>query len=229
MSKNTFGGINGYQVNKVGSVVGYKFRGEQVYRGYQKNVANPRTTAQVRNRTKFSNLSTLLRQMSTVIRAGYFTNAKGTKWSQRNLAYKTNYPLVYESAASITPDYSHMYVSKGNLSNVVFGRLDFTDPSGVSVAVSGVPYEGSVASSMEVWFVLYSPTLKAVLVKQVQMSTAGTAGTISIEVPTAWLGLEVHAWGFVQYVGASVEDADYGTLVQSSTSDSQYLGTGEIG
>lgn len=60
-------GILGGFVGKVGNVVGSSWKGIETMRALPISVLNPRTTAQVGNRTRFGSLSTLAAAMLTTI------------------------------------------------------------------------------------------------------------------------------------------------------------------
>ena len=47
-------GIHGGFTGKVGNVIGYQYRGKQVYRSMPTSVANPKTEKQRGNRERFS-------------------------------------------------------------------------------------------------------------------------------------------------------------------------------
>lgn len=229
MSKNTFGGINGFQKNKIGSVVGYKFRGEQVYRGYQKNVANPRTTKQVNARKDFGETSSLMRLFSRPIVDGLTKAAAGTMLSPRNLAMRLNKELVTVNPASgiSTTDYTKLVLAKGNLLAPVFGRIDLTTPQTVTIPVSDLPYT-LTAELQELYgmeFVVVCPTLKRVVRSVKHISDINT-GNVSVAIPSSFNGLDVWVYGFARWFGE--DEAEY-VIGKGDVSDSKFIGTGEVG
>lgn len=228
MSKNTFGGVNGSQINKVGSVVGYKFRGIQVYRGHQANVANPRTVRQLTMRARFALLSVFQRTMAPVINLGFAKSAKGTLRSPRNLAFHENYAAVSGTAESPVIDYSNVKLASGNISNPIYGRINTTTPNEVSVKVSGNPYDSTVAENLDVMLVVYCPSLGQMRMSSDTLSNVLTSTAIAVSTPAEWNGLMVHAWAFVR-VANSYESPTYGNFELGAVSTSNYAGSGEIG
>lgn len=227
MSKNTFGGINGTQVNKVGSVVGYKFRGEQVYRGYQKKVANPRTTAQMLNRARFGSLSSFLREVSVPINWGYEKVAKGTKWSPRNFAYRTNYPVVFPGSTDEV-DLTRVIMSKGNLLNPQLGEADFSTARNVRIPITSSPYAAATNALIDFVIVVYAPELKEVVVGTSNLATDVQGLSANVSVPASFTGQTVLVWAFIRARQSDIEDPTYGLIEKLSVSDSVFLDAGEI-
>lgn len=229
MSKNTFGGINGFQKNKIGSVVGYKFRGEQVYRGYQKNVANPRTSKQVNARKDFGETSSLMRLFSRAIVDGLTKAAAGTMLSPRNLAMRLNKDVVTVNPASgiSNVDYTKVVLAKGNLLAPTFGRIDLSTPQTIIIPVTDTPYQlpADMRQFYGMEFVVICPTLKRVLRSSKGLNDINN-GNVDVEIPSSFNGLEVSVYGFARWNG---EDVPEYVIGKGDVSDSQYLGTGEVG
>lgn len=70
-------GILGPVSNKVGPVVGTTWKGRAVIKGYQPNVANPRTPAQQQQRSLFSYWSVQSKKLKQFIMPQYFTPFAG--------------------------------------------------------------------------------------------------------------------------------------------------------
>lgn len=228
MSKNTFGGINGSQKNKVGSVVGYKFRGEQVYRGYQKNVANPRTTAQVNNRTRFAKLSSFARVLSVPINIGYAMSAKGTMMTPRNMQMSENKGR-FDVGGNM--DYMRVTIAKGNL---LRPAVRFSTPGEayqVTLAVNNSPYatgSNSTTDKLRIYYVVFCPSMGGVVVANQNLQSTITTGSITVTCPESWLGEFVKTWMFVCAKDDDIEDENYGFIARGTCSDSIYTGEIEV-
>lgn len=217
-------GILGDQYGKVGPVVGRKFREENVYSAYQKNVFNPRTEAQKIHRNRFKALSTLSHNMACGAKFGFRTAAKGTNLSPRNLFQRTNWPFVTASSSdSVNIDYSGMFVSLGGLSNVSFFSPNFDVPNTVTVPFEefGSPCQRT-ANDRAFIYVFCPDAGQGLLSSEVKLDE----GRITLETPTAWNGLKVHIWGFVRNQGEANEAL---CIPAGECSDSQYCGSGNIG
>ena len=224
MSKNAKG-ILGQQVGKVGPVVARLFRGMNVYTAYQPVVANPKTEGQTIHRMIFKAISVLAHGFGCGARIGFLTFAKGTKLSPRNWFQKTNFGAVTASGTNILNiDFTSMKVARGGLYGAAFDVLDFDTPSVVSVEFSrdNAPACQCTAND-KVYLYVYAPDLNTGILSQ---AVATTASTVTVNVPTAWNGLKVHAWGFVRNEGQADEEKG---IAAGECSDSVYLGTGNIG
>lgn len=223
MSKN-MKGILGAQYGKIGPVVGRKFREENVYSAYQKNVANPRSQAQVSHRNRFRALSRLSHDMACGAIFGFRTAAKGTNLSPRNLFQKTNFPAITATpAGAVIIDYTGISVSKGGLSVVNFDVPLFDVPLQVSVDFSeyGAPCQRT--ANDRVFAYVYCPDAQQGILSG---ATPIADGKVVVNVPNLWSGMKVHVWGFVRNEGPADLDKD---IPAGECSMSQYVGTGNIG
>lgn len=223
MSKN-IKGILGDQYGKVGPVVGRKFREENVYSAYQKNVFNPRTEAQQIQRMKFKALSELAHNFACGAIFGFRTAAKGTNLSPRNLFQKSNWPSIRASSTdSLNVDYSSMLVAKGGLANVIFDAPNFDIPNSISVSFTNAGAACQRTANDRAFIFVYCPDANTgILSEEVKLDDA----RIRVETPAAWNGLKVHIWGFTRNQGA--ENVEKG-IPAGEASDSQYVGSGNIG
>lgn len=223
MSKNTKG-ILGDQYGKIGPVVGRKFREENVYSAYQKNVFNPRTEKQQIQRMKFRELSKLAHAFACGAIFGFRTAAKGTNLSPRNLFQKTNWLSIEASSPdSLHIDYSSMRVAVGSLSNVLFEGANFDIPGKVKVSFIefGAPCQRTPNDRVFV-YVFCPDAAQGILTEGAKPND----GNVTIDVPATWNGLRVHVYGFVRNQGAAVEALG---IPSGECSDSQYIAQGEIG
>lgn len=107
-------GILGGFSNKVGTVIGSSWKGIAVMRSMPLSVANPKTAAQVANRSKFGQITKLgLQILSSTIQPNFNPIAK--KMSGYNLWCKINRDL-YEGKTAVQMA-GAIVVSKGELSN----------------------------------------------------------------------------------------------------------------
>lgn len=222
MSKN-MKGILGAQYGKIGPVVGRKFREENVYSAYQKNVFNPRSEAQRAHRARFRALSTLSHDMACGAIFGFRVAAKGTNLSPRNLFQKTNWPFVTAtSLGTVTIDYTGMQVSKGGLSIVDFGMPNFDIPLKVEVEFGDFGSPCQRTRNDKAYIFVYCPDAKQGIMSQ---PTEFEDGKVSVNVPNLWTGMRVHVWGFVRNNGEANVELN---ISAGECSPSRYLGSGSI-
>lgn len=222
MSKN-MKGILGAQYGKIGPVVGRKFREENVYSAYQKNVFNPRSEAQMRHRNRFRVLSILSHDMACGAIFGFRTAAKGTNMSPRNLFQKTNWRCVTAVGAQTTSiDYTGIQVSKGGLSIVNFSQPSFDIPMSVVVDFDefGAPCQRT--ANDRAFAYVYCPNAKQGILSE---ATNLGDGKVTVHVPSLWTGMDVHVWGFVRNEGPENVEKN---IAAGECSPSFYCGAGVI-
>ena len=216
-------GILGAQYGKIGPVVGRKFREENVYSAYQKNVSNPRSEAQMLHRRRFRALSILSHEMACGAIFGFRTAAKGTNLSPRNLFQKTNWPNVTATGATgVTIDYAGIQVSKGGLSLVNFSQASFDTPMKVIVDFEefGAPCQRTAKD--RAYAFAFCPDAKQGVLSE---ATDLGEGKVTIKVPSFWNGMRVHVWGFVRNDGPADIEKD---IPAGECSSSFYCGSGTI-
>lgn len=203
--------------NKLGNTVGYISRGVQMFRAYQPNVRNPRTVKQVLQRAKISLLSQIAGRFKFASYLGLVDEAAAGKMSTVNMFSKLNYGRIAGTTAdTLVLDPSRIIVSKGTMYNASYNSvLDVdTEPGVVVINVTdtqALALNGDVDAQV-LYGVLYAPDLGQVLLSE---PASSTANKIRVTLPTAWTGIEVHAYGYV--VGTT------GNLYHKS-SDSVYIG-----
>lgn len=224
MSKNVKG-ILGDQYGKVGPVVGRKFRNENVYTAYQKNVANPRTAKQENHRLHFKVMSQLAHNMACGARMGFVAAAKGTKRSPRNLFQKVNWENITVSGTdTVNIDYTALVLAKGGLAKVFCEGVDFNTPLTVTVELRRSANACQCTPNDKAYVVVYCPDFQTSITSDaVDIVNVATA---NVQVPTSWMGLKVHAWCFMRNNGE--ENAEFG-IAAGECSDSEYCGNGIIG
>lgn len=217
MSKNN-GGYMGQQIGKLGPAVGRRWRGMNVYAGYQKFVKNPRTEGQMAVRAKFGALASLSRCLRGATKKG-LADIK-TIWDGNNAFMHINWPAVSGATApEVAISYADIVVSRGNLPGVSFGTPDFEEELTVKVPITGtnIDVPGAMESDL-IYIIAYQPDLKQGILSTPVLRTSGD---ISLIVPAAWSGMRAHVWGFC--VGAPNNE------MPNEPSDSYFVGTGNIG
>lgn len=117
-------GILGAARNKVGNVVTYKIKGQNVARVYVDKVSNPQSDAQMRQRAKLINLVAAYRANLFWMRYGAFEN-KEQKWSDYNAFVSANTYLnppylTKEQVAAGAGIVQPFTISRGSLGNIDF-------------------------------------------------------------------------------------------------------------
>lgn len=214
-------GYMGTQIGKLGTAVGFRWRGKDVYRAYQKFVSNPKTEGQLLARAKFTLLVELSRQMAGAIVKGLAKSSYALGMTSYNQFMQVNYTKVTgASPAAVSIDMSQVEISKGTTAEVTLNpTLDTSTPGSVTVAINdanlGDPY---ASRNDELYAFVFCPDAgRGVL----SLPVARTVGaSISVECPTSWSGLEVHVYVFA--IGGQQKTLGKG-------SPTMYAGHAEIG
>lgn len=222
MSKNAFGGYMGDQIGKLGTAVGFKWKGKQVYRAYQGTVRNPNTARQKLARAKFLLLADLAVQFYSATVKGFYASANSKKITQGNRFFQMNYNKISGSTPeSLEISIPELTLSEGPVPTVTVGpALDVTTPGQVGVTISDGNSDAMYASNDdEIYAFAYCPSAK-----RGKISAAATRSDNSVRVtglPAAWSGLEVYVFLFV--IGGPTSH------YRGKSSVTLYCGTDELG
>lgn len=220
---------------RTGNVVGAKgYKGSTILRAYQPTVANPNTTKQRKQRTKFYAATNLANLLPPVCLAGMRPLAKSVGCSARNalsrtlLRMKDLYTTTQTgSEITVVPDYNRIQFSKGfvPLPNFMIqsaqdnpGELAGTIicPSNLNYANSRaivvvVPEEESAMASVGV--------LGDSFTFEATGQDAGKANFL-LAVPDAYTGLKCHVYAYVQNFDNDADaTAYYNAVIAQSESD----------
>lgn len=223
MSKNAKG-VLGQQVGKVGPVVARKFRNLDVYSAYQPSVKNPRTQKQQMNRLRFATISRIAHGFGCAVRLGFGAAVRGTKESMRNRFSRLNISNVKVDSLDVTDvDFTAMVVAQGGLCPVHFGAPLFDTPETVMVNFDEMNANACQKTANDkVYVVVYSPDANLAVVGE---GVARSEKSVSVKVPSIWLGTKVQVYGFVRNDGEANTEFD---IAAGECSDSQYIGSGTI-
>lgn len=208
-------GILGGFRNKVGTVIGFFWKGKAVMRGYKD--LGPKSTyseEQLIVQTRFGALGKMALVLLEAITAGFYKVAGRKKMTASNIFVKKNWEMIHSTVPGIaTIDYPELILSQGDLHNVDFGTPSFDDPLEIEVTYSTVSPRDD--SNDKVYLVAYTPDANESIMSE---AVKRDVGRISMAVPSHWNGLKVYVWGMTQ----SAKD-------KKAYSDSTYVGSGNIG
>lgn len=208
-------GILGGFRNKVGTVIGFFWKGKAIMRGYKDlGPKSDYSEEQLLVQTRFGALGKLAQKFLMAITPGFYKLAARKQMTASNIFVKKNWEMTHSTVPGIaTIDYPELIISQGELHNVDFGTPSFDNPLEIEVTYSTVsPLDDS---NDKVYILAYSPDANESLLSE---SAKRDTGRISMTVPSHWNGLKVHVWGMTQ----SAKD-------KKEYSDSSYIGTGNIG
>lgn len=213
-------GVMGTFSNKVGIVVGRKWRNLDVMSAYQPKVFNPNTKKQMEQRQRFGAASTLARGMKLGLAYGFAGVAAGTKSPARSRFVQANIPAIeFTWPDTIDIDYAMVKVSDGSHLNATFGTPASTEPLRIKLSFSMSMVSGFSTDDDNVFVLAYNPADGTCVLQ----SARAAAGSIDMEVPNSWNGETVHVYGFV--VGADAGSGQYARPTDpTQVSESHYCG-----
>lgn len=200
-------GILGGFSGKVGTVVGGSWKGISYMRGLAQNIHNPRTPAQIGQRTKFGITIRLLKPLTAILRTGWKQYANGMSAFNAAMAY-----TVSNAITGTYPDYdiapSKVLVSCGSLTPAANAKvtiaaggnieLTWDDNSGTGNAVQTDLAMIAILNSARNETITTSEGAERITKKQ------------TIATPSHWAGDNIHVWlGFISEDGQEVSNSAY--------------------
>ncbi|MCK5774811.1 MAG: hypothetical protein KAH25_01475 [Bacteroidales bacterium] len=189
INQGILGGVSG----KVGNVVGGNWKGIDYLRIMPASVANPKTPAQVDQRSKFVTVLRFLQSITPFLRVGYKNQA--IKMTQFNSAMSdTLKNSVTGTYPNYVIDYGNVLLSKGTLPNVLNPTANSAIP-GNNIAFSWTDNSGmGDASAMDkALVVVYCPELKdATYITEGGSSRDAEGHTIAV--PSSYAGKDVEVY-----------------------------------
>ncbi|MDY6370702.1 MAG: DUF6266 family protein [Bacteroidales bacterium] len=213
MGKISQGILDGFK-GKVGTVVGFFWKGKPVMRGYKRFIRDRHSDAQLIVRLRFATLNELSVAFKAAADLGYKRRAKSHGNTELNNFVQLNWNAVTaDSTAEVTVDYSALLLSAGSLPGVHFDRASFENPQTVEVPFLPNSAAGGASEDDTVYLFAYNPTLGS---GQLSRGDLRSNNKATLTLPPAWSGETAHLWGFV-------------VNQQGVPSYSAYLGEGTIG
>lgn len=214
------GGILDEYKNKIGNVVGRRWRNLDVISKYQPSVKNPNTEKQKIQRMKFKTLSSLAKAFRIPLAISMAGVAAGTKNPVRGQFISRNMDAIEVTLPNtVDVDYTLLTVADGGFVEASFGSPNFEAPLKVSVSFSYDIITDVNSEDDQIHLVVYNPGANLAIEKAAR---AG-ARSVVVDVPNSWNGETVHVWGYTVA-------AEAGNRPTSSTqvSPSHYIGNGSI-
>ena len=209
MAKQQNGIIDVYR-GRVGTVIGYQWRGRWCLRARPVRVHNPRTPEQQAVRGRFATLSRLAARMLPTLRRGMHHMALQNGVTECNLFISLNQGAVGDGEV----DYSRVAVAYGPVAPVAFGSAA-VDGGIVSVAFEKNPRHRAASATDEVRLFAYCPALGSGLLSG---GAPRRERRVAMVLPDEWAGLEVHLYGFVEDVAGRASESSYvGTITAGDT------------
>ena len=213
MAKINWGITSGF-IGKLGNVVGFNWKGENIQRAHTVNGRKSQTKEQSLQRARFALITHAGGDLYEAIYSGYRFVARSRRTTQNGLFVRENMKNVIGDVPELLNlDYENLQLSQGNLLGVEFGEAAVNgNVLSVSIAEANLD-DRRVAENDHVYLVAYCPELHNS--KCVAVGTRDEEGELSLTMSAKWAGKRIYAYGFV------IGGASYNQGVASKT---EYLG-----
>ena len=209
MGKQTEG-INGGFRGTVGTVVGYMWRGQWCMRARPRFYHDAKTEAQLEQRELFKATVAYAGRVREVLRTGFHAPALAAHKTECNYFLKVNKGCFAMADGELAVDYEHLRVSEGPVAPVGFGEAVLQSDTVIGIPFEKNPEHRRAYSDDKVYVAAFCDNPPqyyddALLSLPVYRRT----GSITVSLPDAWAGHEVHLYGFVQDNAGRTSDSVY--------------------
>ena len=189
MAKQSAGYMGGFS-GKLGTAVGYMWRGKWCIRAHNPYPANPRTPKQVEHREMFKQEVQLAATMRRAVNLGFKEVSYAMGMTPYNLFVHLNQHAFSLREGVFTVDYSALSLSTGPLEESVYEAPEWTSDNVLTVNFA----RGGGRRSDYVRLYIYCPEVNSgILTAPVYRD----AKKISTMLPSMFAGREVHVYGLV--------------------------------
>ena len=227
-------GLNsiGYS-GRIGNTICYEWRGRMCVRSKPSHYNDPKTERQLEVRSLFRQTVAFAGQAKQALRIGLRTSSLRAQMTECNYFMRMNRDCFALEEGELAVDYESLQFSEGPVAPVAFGAPAMLDERTIEVAFEKNPL-GRVAHSEDlVYLVAYCPEYGHF---EVSSGAYRYQKKVIITINEAWVGKEIHLWGFVrdskdrasmsQYIGNGerrTENGVRGTENREQRNDNEYL------
>jgi len=201
-------GPNGSFSGKVGSVVGYKWKGLDVIRGLPRKSKKPRSEARLANEQAMKLIMGALKPLKVFIRTGFRQAAEPLNMTAFNLALSINKKQALKGEyPNLEIDWNKFAVSQGTLPGVEQATASWTD-TGLHISWQDNTGVGEAYNTDHLSILIYAPD-KDIWVPFLN-EAARNAGECSLPATEKWMGAKVEVFlSFISFGGELVSDGTH--------------------
>ena len=187
-------GILGPFRGKVGTVVGYTWRGLPCVRAYRRDVAYPNTTKQQAERDWFISMVRFASRAQSALKLGLRERAAEAPMTECNYFVMSNKRCFALRDGAVEVDYAGLRIAQGAAAEVLFAAPQFESGEVVSVDFEKNSGQSRASSEDSVYLFAYAPALGE---GQLSAAAKRRSKVVRMSLPQHWSGTEVHLYGFV--------------------------------
>lgn len=188
---------------KLGDKIYYTWHGRQCERSMPSHVANPQTPEQQSHRNAFAAIS----KLSSYMKEAHLVGLHGQAVREKNSTYAL-FKRINKDCFTLDGeiDYPRIVVSKGSVPMVSITSAVIEDGC-LTVNFDSHAYDG--AATDRLFLFVYSSALCAGILADPVLRSAGR---ITVDLPTEWLGQPLHLYAFLQGYRLRTSDTIYRML-----------------
>ena len=192
-------GILGPFRGKVGTVVGYVWRGRAVMRGYQRHINYPDTASQQAERQWFIGMVRFAAAARQALLLGLRARAGREQMTEGNAFVKLNKGCFGRTQAPISDGYESIDYERITLAEGPAAPVRFTGAAVDGRGVLSVDYErnsmpGRAKAADRVYIYVYNVSTREGLLSA---PAERRRGGLSMQLPDGWNSQNIRLWGFV--------------------------------
>ncbi|MBP5190360.1 MAG: hypothetical protein J6031_05550 [Bacteroidales bacterium] len=206
-------GISGSFSGRLGNVVGYQWRGKQCVRTLPGEFHDAKTPMQLEQRNLFGQTVAFAGRAKEVLHEGLRLPSIDMQMTECNYFMRINKRCFSLVDGVLNVDFSELVISDGPVAPVAFGTVSVVDEQTLVVDFEKNPLHRVASSEDKVYLAAYCPDLNSFALSQ---PARRGAKSLEMRFLPAYVGKEIHLWGFVQ------DKAGRASL-------SEYIGCGILG
>ncbi|MBP3763412.1 MAG: hypothetical protein J6I49_06000 [Bacteroidales bacterium] len=218
-------GILGPFRGKVGTVVGFLWRGRHVVRGYRKEINYPNTENQRLERDWFVSMVRFAATARQALLLGFREKAAQWQMTEGNAFVRENKRCFAKCDGGSVVDYKHISISQGPAAPVIFTGARLGGDGVLEVGFERNSGMTRAKAADRVYVYIYHTATRAGLLSA---PAERRAGRLRVQLPDGWAAQEVRLWGFVvdkegrasgsAYIDLEREDRPEGVAANDSLS-----------
>lgn len=187
-------GITGPFIGRVGTVVGYMWKGRNCMRSYVAHIHYPNTAEQQLERNWFVNMVRFASSARQALKLGLREKAAAAGMTEGNFFVMMNKAFFVRSDGQVNVDYSRLKIASGSAADVYFHPARFEENEVVTVDFEKNSMSLRASGDDSVYLYIYAPGLGEGCLSA---PAPRRSKKVSVSLPQWWAGQEVHVYGFV--------------------------------
>lgn len=203
INQGILGGFSG----KVGTVIGGRWKNINYMRAKASSVTNPRTEAQLIQRSKFATVLRFLQPLTEFLRTGFKLYSNGMTQFNSAMSYNLNNAVI-GNYPNFLLDYTKVLVSRGHLTGALNPITENEGPRQISISWDVNTGVGNAKDSDFALIAIYNPSKGEAITETKE--THRSEGRREMNLPQDYTGDTLQIFlGFISEDGKNVSNSSY--------------------